>query len=85
MKFEKSVGIWIVIFSIFVPCKIKGVGIVHNSYGEENRLPQPFKLNAGIERVQKFGKPLNMFCNIPDYISLGIKHCSWLSPEQKRI
>ena len=83
MKFEKSVGIWVVIFSIFVPCKIKGAGIVHHSHGQENRLPQPFKLNAGIERVQTLGNPLNMFCNIPDYISLDIKHCSWLSPEKR--
>ena len=83
MRYTYNIGIWTLLLNSFVPCEINGSGIVSHSHHEESKLPEPFKLTAGIERAQTIGEPLNMFCNIPDYIPLNIEDCSWFSPEQK--
>ena len=62
---------------------MKGGGsVTQHGRKEESRLPGSFKLKSGIGKIQDVGKPLNMFCNIPEHIPLNIKECSWFSPDQ---
>jgi len=55
---------------------------VHHQF-EEGKLPRPFQLMSGIERVQVIGKPLNLFCNVPKSIPFDIETCEWFSPDSK--
>ena len=50
---------------------------------EDSKIPAPFQLISGIERVQSIGKPLNLFCNVPGSIPFDIQTCEWISPDSK--